>query len=618
MESIINGVQRYLIENNYIHDFYAQNSRGRISLKSDFSWKNSDIIIRFNKLETTRLIQPTTTGYTTYGSGVRFNNCLDNVAVYGNLIKDVGHSGIFTTWGWDQTYASDGCIPENVYVFSNVVDTTYAGSGLYVAGTSGSDHFKNTYFSNNLFYHIAHEDAEEYPTKNYGMQLIGADNNFQDVYLKNNVIDTPRLPALTPISIRSPYLQDVSFDYNHHYSIEGPVSVYFENTACTPCLWNSDKVPGDYGIHDSTGAPLFIDPDTQNFGIQDGSPLIDSGEAIDAEIRPMTIHDTTYELDIGEGLDPTRTDWTQTIPIVYTLNQDDYGSSWEKGPYIFTEGGCTSSWTCGNWNCDACISGEQTCARVCIDTNGCSSERTETEQRPCSDRKRYTAKKALSGVEIDGDISEFTEAEKIEISAGEAQGHFSLMWDEDYLYIAGEISDSHLNTEYTEHDSNLWEDDSMELMIDTGNDLGSRMNNNDFKIYISASGVTTDTNIFDATWESGIEHILIADGSVNDNSDSDIGYVFEALIPIDNLASTTSSWGMDIALNDKTATGKTQDVWNNPTSNYNVPDNWGEIVFEDTCAGIGDVVIGLDDWKNGHVSFTGILKLIQTWKDNPC
>lgn len=605
----INGVEKILVEYNYIHDLDSAMRRPAISLKSDRDWKNSDIIIRFNKVGPTH---GNINGFGTYvnpDSGIRFNNCLDNVAVYGNYVKDVVDFGLMSTWGWSQDWSSDGCIPENTYVFSNIVARTETASGMYMAGTSGTDHFKNFYVTNNLFYHVADENLDDHPTNSYGIQSRGSDRNYQEVYFMNNIIDKPRQDSADHIGISVPEQADIYVDYNHHYFPGAIPQVSYEGSDCTPCAWNSQDRPAGYGLHDSEGDPTFSDASNSDFTLTEDSPCVDSG--VDLHVRTtITIQGVDHEISLGIGLDPDRTDWTSTIPVVHTLEQDDYGN-WEKGPYVYVDSRCIPDWHCSWSDWSACADGEQTRTETCSDSNSCDRPSpAQTEYRACAGYRVY---KTYNSPDIDGSLDEFQGAEQIMLSNSHGTvGSYRLMWDEQYMYIAAEVQDDMLNSMFTDAAGDLWADDALEIMFDTANDKGDRMNSNDYKIFINSLGTVKDTRIFDDSWNSGIESFVVADGTNQQNADTDNGYVIEARLPLMSSVDNGSLWGMNLVLNDKHSVGTEDVIWSG--DEVNKPDSWSPIVFIDEgCDTLNTILDAIYSWKRGEESLDNLIRKIYLW-----
>jgi len=172
--------------------------------------------------------------------------------------------------------------------------------------------------------------------------------------------------------------------------------------------------------------------------------------------------------------------------------------------------------------------------------------------------------KTLTKPNIDGNLIDFAGAEKI--SFGVINGNtidIWLMWDINNLYIGADIKDNNLQATLTTHDSNVWEDDGIEFVIDTLNDGGNPLRSDDYKILINVLGTVLDTKRWDPLWESNLQHIVNAQGTLNDAS-IDIGYSIEFSIPWTSFGISPSKgniYGMNFANNDIDTTSN-QYSWN--------------------------------------------------------
>lgn len=114
------------------------------------------------------------------------------------------------------------------------------------------------------------------------------------------------------------------------------------------------------------------------------------------------------------------------------------------------------------------------------------------------------------------------------------QAEAKLLWDRRHLYVAVDVRDELLRASHTEHDSHLWEQDCVELMIDPDGDA-----KNYFEIQVSPRGVVFDTR-FDRRrrpapygrpeWDGRVRAAVDAKGTLDDDA-SDGGYSVEIAIP---------------------------------------------------------------------------------------
>lgn len=326
----LNGVDRILVEHNYLHDLDATHRRPPITFKTDYDWINRDIIVRFNKVGPTHLGNT----YVNPDYGIRVGHCMDNVVVYGNYVKDVEACGIEANWGWSLPGTDDGCIMEDVYIFSNVVDTTINQPGVSLSGSGeGNDTITNAYITNNVLYRaVSNYDSDA--TFRYAINAMSSASKYDGITIKNNIIHTARDNADEHTGIRVEQQDDLLIDYNHHYFPAETPLVYYENSDCEPCAWDSPDRPAGYGEHDTDGDPLFRDEEAEDFSLDESSPCRDSGEALVAAIPPITIQGVQYDLSLSEALHPS-TDWSTIPPTVVSADQNDDGSGWEKGAYVY-------------------------------------------------------------------------------------------------------------------------------------------------------------------------------------------------------------------------------------------------------------------------------------------
>jgi len=236
----------------------------------------------------------------------------------------------------------------------------------------------------------------------------------------------------------------------------------------------------------------------------------------------------------------------------------------------------------------------------------------ECLQEPIQGEYNYSIIKTPYSPVIDADISEFPDADTITVTdpTTGTTGTYRLMWDDDALYITAEFSDSALNTVNTENDTSLWQDDSLEIMFDTLHDKGGSIQQDDYKFYASPAGVYSDSQAYDLDWNTQVNYAVSVDGTVNDNADSDTGWVVEMVIPWQDWSITapgfSSVWGMNIALNDKpdATTYPTQTQWSGLGLDFNVPDGWNDVLFtvradssRDGCVEEHELILFIDLWK---------------------
>lgn len=115
-----------------------------------------------------------------------------------------------------------------------------------------------------------------------------------------------------------------------------------------------------------------------------------------------------------------------------------------------------------------------------------------------------------------------------------------LLWDDTYLYAAFICEDSHISAEYTQHDSNVYMDDAVEVFTAPNPDhpesyINLEMNVlgmylDDYNPEGPGSGDRRGWNM------EGVQIKTTIVGSLNDDSDQDEYWILEAAIPLHNFS----------------------------------------------------------------------------------
>lgn len=161
--------------------------------------------------------------------------------------------------------------------------------------------------------------------------------------------------------------------------------------------------------------------------------------------------------------------------------------------------------------------------------------------------KKYTARMAKRPIKVDGKLNEHDWKQAVLISnfediegAAKPKPTFStevkMMWDSQYLYIGAVLEEPHLWGTLKKHDDIIYRDHDFEVFIDPMGD-GEQY----FEIEINVLGTIMDLfmnkpykkgGTFDMGWNTtGIQSTVIANGTINDNSDIDSGWTVEMAIP---------------------------------------------------------------------------------------
>ncbi|MFH0891176.1 MAG: sugar-binding protein, partial [Candidatus Falkowbacteria bacterium] len=234
--------------------------------------------------------------------------------------------------------------------------------------------------------------------------------------------------------------------------------------------------------------------------------------------------------------------------------------------------------SCGDGACN----GTETCSTCASDCGACPTAGS------------YTAKRASAAPTIDGQLTEYAEANTIVITNSRGTtGTYRLLWDSTALYIAAQVSDTQLAAIGTTRDGSLWNDDAIEMIFDTLNNRGTTMNSDDYKFFVNVLNVQNDSQIFNTSWNASFTSRVSAQGTVNQSGNTDTGYVIEIAIPWSawriSVPAANTTWGFDLAQDDRNDLGQVvQTVWtNSDDGDFNNPAGWGSMVLSSLTANVG-------------------------------
>src|SRR5690606_23601973 len=104
---------------------------------------------------------------------------------------------------------------------------------------------------------------------------------------------------------------------------------------------------------------------------------------------------------------------------------------------------------------------------------GCTCEEPRTDL-PAYHAPRATAAPVLDGALDDAIWAEAPRTERfvntMNGAPADPEAAARLAWDDAYLYVAFEVDDPFIRAEGEGHDPRLWEQDTVELMLDPGGD----------------------------------------------------------------------------------------------------------------------------------------------------
>ncbi len=217
-------------------------------------------------------------------------------------------------------------------------------------------------------------------------------------------------------------------------------------------------------------------------------------------------------------------------------------------------------------------------------------------------------------ISINGDLSDWDSASTIEFSAHHGRGErdnsavVKLLWDHDKLYVAFVVHDTELRGRHVSDDEHIWEDDAVEVFLDTKNDAeevlmlsdeefvrrggryedGERkfMAPDDYHIVVNGRGTLatlrgSGLDYHDGSWEADILRAVSFTGTPTDAANIDTQYVVEMAIPwraLDVRPRSGLVLGADFGVEDVDADGRYAFDWCD-AGPFTRPDTWGDIVL---------------------------------------
>jgi hypothetical protein len=219
-----------------------------------------------------------------------------------------------------------------------------------------------------------------------------------------------------------------------------------------------------------------------------------------------------------------------------------------------------------------------------------------------NDRPQYEIRRAAGRITIDGKLDEL--AWKAAKSVGPLQFPWwksgkkeqtvaKLLWDDTHLYVSFQCEDAHIRATHTKRDSPVWKDDCVEVFLAPN----PKQPDNYFNIEMNVNGAFLDQHHPDGPgkkvpreWNAaGVKIAVTIDGTKNDDSDVDRGWILEAAIPLKNFAKVAANvppkpgdvWHLNLnRLGGKTNPQYSQ--WSpgrTKTPQFHAPRDFGRVVF---------------------------------------
>ena len=180
---------------------------------------------------------------------------------------------------------------------------------------------------------------------------------------------------------------------------------------------------------------------------------------------------------------------------------------------------------------------------------------------------------------------------------GSFDAQVRLLYDAQNLYLGYSVRDDYLKSTFTKNDEHLWEQDTVELMVDPDGD-----GENYFEIQIAPTGVVFDTRydtprrpqpFGDMAWDSKTQAKVALEGTLNDGKE-DGGYTVEAAVPWSAFAAgpkpaAPPEAGATLAMNffvmDERDQGQRAVGWSAPLiGDFHTLKRFGRVVFPQAAA----------------------------------
>ena len=155
-------------------------------------------------------------------------------------------------------------------------------------------------------------------------------------------------------------------------------------------------------------------------------------------------------------------------------------------------------------------------------------------------------------------------------------------WDDEWFYVAFDVSTPNINGVHNEYNKSIGEDDGVEVLIDTGKERTSKINEDVYSMSISAAGgylfqKGNKQGSFDTKNIFNHRYGVTLNGSLNNNSDIDNGFSVEMAIPwkeleVEGPNNSHMRINFRVRVNNK-------DYHLSTKENYLLPTMWNELVL---------------------------------------
>jgi cellulose/xylan binding protein with CBM9 domain/Big-like domain-containing protein/parallel beta helix pectate lyase-like protein len=224
-------------------------------------------------------------------------------------------------------------------------------------------------------------------------------------------------------------------------------------------------------------------------------------------------------------------------------------------------------------------------------------------------------------ISVDGALGEWNGAGQAAFSGLSGSANASLLWDDTNLYVAFRVTDSQLSSLQTTRDSaSLWQDDAVEVYIDTRSDRAGTMQPDDYQLIVNINNVQADLrgtgNDKDASWNAMWPSAVAPLAN---------GYAVEIAIPWAQIGVTPvagMTLGIDLAVDNSNPTGtpayETFDWAQIAPGPYAQPSRWKQVQLVGTSLPTTDrtpPTVAITSPSSG-ATVSGSIALAATASDN--
>jgi hypothetical protein len=225
------------------------------------------------------------------------------------------------------------------------------------------------------------------------------------------------------------------------------------------------------------------------------------------------------------------------------------------------------------------------------------------QTRPAPPIPKYEVKRASSPIVIDGKLDDkaWAAANTAELTfpwdsqTGAKQKTVArLLWDDNNLYISYDCEDADITAKFTQRDDQTWQDDAVEIFINprpaqTTAYIGLEMNARgviyDYLLVTVAPGSRMFFKRFNL---EGVKVGVALNGTLNDRTDKDKGWSFEASIPWVNFEEFSKPptpgtvWAFNLNRWDGVEPNRRMSIWSDSMQERpgpHAPERFGDLRF---------------------------------------